>query len=182
MVTGLVIGAASAGVADPQDSAEYQTLNQKLSETQADLDDSQDELAATEKELQQVAGDVPAREKAVVDAEDALKTREKAVAKSEAGLRRAEKAVSRRERAVGIAEKQIANNTIPGDGVFEVGVDMKPGTYKTGGSGNCYYAVLADANGNNIKSNNITAGPATVSVVAGDYFETTRCADWVLQR
>lgn len=182
LLVGIMLGSASSGAADPRDSSEYRALSDDLETTQAELDTAEDELAAAEDELRDIAGDLPAREDAVNEAEEALKAREAAVKKSEAELRRAEKAIAKRERAVGIAEKEIANNTIPGDGVFEVGADMKPGTYKSAGSGGCYYAVLGDANGNNIKSNNITDGPATASVSAGEYFESTRCADWVLQR
>ena len=60
---------------------------------------------------------------------------------------------------------------------------MEPGFYKTSDRRGCCYAVNADANGNgnNLESDNITSGPATVTVSAGEYFETAGCADWILQ-
>ena len=181
LLLGMIIGGASAGTADPRDSADYKTVVQDLDQTREELDSSEDELASAEADLEDIAGDLPAREEAVAQTEIALKECEEAVAKSESEVRKASAAVARREKAVGIVEKEIANNTIPGDGVFEVGVDMKPGFYKTSGAAGCYYGVNGDANGNNIKSNNITDGPATVAVAAGEYFETQGCADWILQ-
>lgn len=54
--------------------------------------------------------------------------------------------------------------------------------YKTPGMTTCYHAVNADANGNNVMSNHITDGPATVTVSSGEYFETRGCADWHASR
>jgi hypothetical protein len=61
---------------------------------------------------------------------------------------------------------------------------MRAGSYRTTGTStkNCYYAVLGDANGANIKSNNNTTGAAIVSVGNGDFFQTSGCNDWVLSR
>jgi len=180
LLLGIALGAASAGAA-PEESPEYKSLAADLDEAEAAVASSADELTAAQDELRDVAGDLPAREDAVEKAEAALEKREEELSESEAAVQAASKAVRKREKAVGLVEKQIANNTIPGDGIFEVGVDMKPGLYKTSGTADCYYAVNADANGNNIKSNNIVSGPATVSVSQGEYFETSGCADWVLQ-
>ncbi len=60
---------------------------------------------------------------------------------------------------------------------------MEPSFYKTSDSEDCCYAVNPDANGNGNGngSDNITSGPATVTVSAGEYFETAGCADWILQ-
>jgi hypothetical protein len=210
VLLGVVLGSAIASTSDPRDSAEYKALTQdvertrtqlqstedesassqdelsstqdELASTQAELSSAQDELSSTKAKLVEVVGDLPAREKAVEKAEAAAKSRQEALDQREADVRAAAEAVAEREQAVGAAETEIANNTIPGEGVFQVGVDMQAGLYRTSGAADCYYAVLADANGNNIKSNNITSGPATVTVAAGDYFETSRCADWILQQ
>lgn len=196
LLLGIILGSASAGEADPKESPEYQALNTELEDSQAELQSTEDELssaqdelsatqgelASTETERDEIAGGLPAREDAVKEAEAALDQREEALSKEEADLRKASAAVARRERAVGTVEKEIASNTIPGDGVYQVGVDMQPGLYKTPGAADCYYAVLGDPNGNDIKSNNIVSGPSTVTVAAGEYFETQGCADWVLQQ
>lgn len=202
LVLGLIIGTATAGTSDPKQSPEYKSLSadlgssrhqveendaklssteDKLSSTQDELTSTQDELASTKSRLTDVVGDLPAREKAVKKGEAALRARSADLRKAEGRLRAKSKAVARRERKVGIVEKDIAKNTIAGDGTYQVGVDMKPGLYKTSGSTDCYYAVNGDANGNDIKSNNITSGPATATVKPGEYFETSGCADWVLQ-
>jgi hypothetical protein len=171
---GIGIGAASAG-ADVKSTPEYEAVASDLSASEKELSEARAELSDTKAELTEIAGDVPEREAAVEKAEADLGERDEKLSKAEA-------AVKQREKAVGLVEKEIRDNTIPGDGVFEVGVDMKAGAYKTAGAADCYYAVNGDANGNDIRSNNITSGPATVAVSAGEFFETRRCDDWVLQR
>jgi hypothetical protein len=74
-----------------------------------------------------------------------------------------------------------------GDGVWEVGVDVAAGKYKTagpasGGIGMCYHARLKTNDGSlgDIIANNVSQGPVTVTIKPGDgYFETTGCQDWV---
>lgn len=76
-----------------------------------------------------------------------------------------------------------APGTIPGSGTFMVGSDIEPGTYKTGGpeSFGCYYARLKDTTGDfgSIINNNVSQGPATVTIKASDgAFETSGCQTW----
>lgn len=182
MFVGLALGAAGASGGDATSTPEFQALETELRNTEdgraaavEGRQDAEDEVAEIQAELEAVEGDIPAREKAVKEQERALKGRAAAISKQEA-------AVAKREKAVGIVEADIRRNTVPGEGVFRVGADMKPGTYRSAGRGGCYYAVLGDANGNNILSNNITNGPALVSVAAGTFFETSRCSEWILQR
>ena len=169
-------------------SSALQSTQGELQVTQGDLSDAQSDLVDTTSELDTIEGGLPARETALKRANTKLATREtrltkakEAVAKREGGVANGEDALAEREKAVGLVETEIAKNTISGDGVYEVGVDMKAGTYKSVDNADCYYAVLGDANGNNILSNNIVSGPAVVSVSAGTFFETTRCGDWTLQ-
>jgi serine/threonine protein kinase len=55
------------------------------------------------------------------------------------------------------------------DGVYVVGVDIQPGTYRTTGArstangGQCYYALLSSTNTNDIIDNNNVTGPATIT-------------------
>jgi hypothetical protein len=73
---------------------------------------------------------------------------------------------------------------IPGDGVFEIGTDVKPGKYHTAGpSGDnpvgCYYAYTK-ADGT-IVDNNIVNGPATITILSsrvGLSFESSACQTW----
>jgi hypothetical protein len=74
-------------------------------------------------------------------------------------------------------------NTLPGDGLFAVGVDIRPGRFQTAGpsGGNpvgCYYAILNSPDTSEIATNNITKGPAIVDLSAGKYFETQSCQQW----
>lgn len=58
-----------------------------------------------------------------------------------------------------------------GDGTYQVGKDIKPGTYRTRvGSSNCYYARLKGFGGtlDDIIANNNTDAPAVVTIAATD--------------
>ncbi|MEV7614007.1 hypothetical protein [Streptomyces sp. NPDC089799] len=77
-------------------------------------------------------------------------------------------------------------SAIKGDGgMFKVGVDIAPGTYKSAGpaegSAGCYWERAKDAaHGlDSIAANDNPTGPAVVTVSAKDaYFKTTGCGDW----
>jgi hypothetical protein len=69
-----------------------------------------------------------------------------------------------------------------GDGTFEVGKDIQPGTYRTRvASSGCYYARLSGFGGttDDIIANNITDAPAIITIAATDKgFQSTRCGTW----
>ncbi|MFD7710709.1 hypothetical protein [Streptomyces sp. NPDC059786] len=70
-----------------------------------------------------------------------------------------------------------------GDGTFEVGKDVKPGTYRTTGNtdGMCYWERAKDASGemDSLIANDNVTGTSYVTVVAGDkLFKSTDCEDW----
>jgi hypothetical protein len=204
-VVGLVGGvvATSALATAPKDTTEYKavvsqnsTVSGQLSDTKAQLATTSGTLTQTQSDLQaaqhrvdtltgtitRLKGDLPRREAAVKKAEGAVAKREKAVAADRRAVSARETAVAKREKAVGLVETTIQNNTVS-DGVYEVGTDIKAGTYKTDGGSGCYYAVLGSANTNNIINNSFQDGPAVVSVSDGQYLELD-CdgADWVLQQ
>jgi hypothetical protein len=182
-VAGIILGSAIAGgaeapePADPTESDEYKALSTELDQTQAQLDDAQAQLHDAQSQL----GDLPAAKEKLKEGRAALKDRTAQVAAREAAVKRATAAVRARERKVGIVERQVAANTIPGEGIFKVGTDMKPGTYRSAGKRGCYYAVLNSPDTFDIATNNNVDGPAFVSVSLGQYFQTQGCADWVLQ-
>ncbi len=66
------------------------------------------------------------------------------------------------------------------DGMFAVGKDIQPGTYRTRvGSTNCYYARLKDFDTNAIISNNNTDDPAVVTILPTDKaFQSQDCGTW----
>jgi hypothetical protein len=76
-----------------------------------------------------------------------------------------------------------ASADIPGTGMFIVGVDIAPGTYRTPGpvSSSCYYARLSGFSGtlDDIVANGNAAGPAVIAILPSDAaFETSRCQPW----
>ncbi|MGW1593274.1 hypothetical protein [Streptomyces sp. NPDC002343] len=74
--------------------------------------------------------------------------------------------------------------SMDGDGgMFKVGTDIAPGTYKSAGNadGSCYWERTKDAGQglDSIIANNNVTGTAVVTISASDgYFKTTGCGDW----
>jgi ABC-type Fe3+-hydroxamate transport system substrate-binding protein len=72
--------------------------------------------------------------------------------------------------------------TIPGDGTFLVGPDVKPGVYRSAApdSGNCYWARLRSTDTvTGIIANNNSSGPSVVTIRATDKaFDTAGCNEW----
>lgn len=72
-------------------------------------------------------------------------------------------------------------------GLHEVGVDVKPGKYKTAGpngsnSAGCYYAWKTSFGSDaDIIDNELTKGKATVVLKKGQFFEVGSCEDFVKQ-
>ncbi|MGW2700649.1 hypothetical protein [Streptomyces sp. NPDC001340] len=78
------------------------------------------------------------------------------------------------------AEKKAA---FGGNGDYQVGSDIKPGTYRTTGNtdGMCYWERAKDASGDtdSILANDNVTGTSYVTVKAGDkLFKSTDCKDW----
>jgi hypothetical protein len=79
--------------------------------------------------------------------------------------------------------KLKASPSMSGDGLFVVGLDIRPGVYRTDGpvkgrSG--YYALLASTNTSDIINNhNLAGGPATITVTADvRAVEVSDCQPW----
>jgi hypothetical protein len=86
--------------------------------------------------------------------------------------------------AVGLKAKGTPAARMAGDGgMFRVGSDIAPGTYRSTGNADdaCYWERTKDAAhslGSIIANNNVT-GTAVVTISASDgYFKTTGCHDW----
>lgn len=69
-----------------------------------------------------------------------------------------------------------------GDGTYQIGVDVKPGTYVSSkpDSGNCYWARLSGGDGiDSIIDNANSAGQSLVTIKKGDkFFESNGCNAW----
>jgi hypothetical protein len=73
--------------------------------------------------------------------------------------------------------------TISGDGIYRVGIDIRPGTYRTRGSESCYWERLSGFSGeaDNRITNGLLAGPQVVQILSSDAgFMTQDCATWTL--
>jgi hypothetical protein len=67
------------------------------------------------------------------------------------------------------------------DGVYEVGAEIKAGIYKTRApeGDDCYWARLADPDGDNILANHVGTGPMTLRVRSSDKFvELSGGCEW----
>ena len=73
-------------------------------------------------------------------------------------------------------------SSIPGDGTFQIGVDVQPGTYMSTApdSGNCYWARLSGSDSfDNIIDNSNSSGQSLVTIKATDkFFESRGCNAW----
>lgn len=89
-------------------------------------------------------------------------------------------ALDAREVAISGEEAAIEAGTFPGNGVFIVGTDIQPGTYRAEGAGRpCYWARLAAPD--DILDNNLGEGQQIAVIEAGDaLFETSGCTDWTI--
>ncbi len=75
-----------------------------------------------------------------------------------------------------------SNKTSFGDGVFIVGTDITPGTYRNSGSPGCYYARLSAFDTSAIISNDNTDAVAIVTIATSDKgFQSHNCGTWKQQ-
>ncbi|MFJ9849595.1 hypothetical protein [Streptomyces sp. NPDC101150] len=68
-----------------------------------------------------------------------------------------------------------------GEGTYIVGDEIEPGTYKTDGGDNCYWARLTSTSGDldAIIANGLPQGTGYVTIAPSDKaFETSGCGDW----
>lgn len=87
----------------------------------------------------------------------------------------------------GLSDQQPKPYSSFGDGVWQVGVDIKPGLYKTPGTNDmCYYERLSGFNtddSQDIISSNAVNGPVTVEILPTDKaFSSARCGTWTLSQ
>jgi hypothetical protein len=68
-----------------------------------------------------------------------------------------------------------------GDGIWRVGAEIDPGTYRASGGGDCYWARLAGFSGNlgDIISNGVGVPHPVVTISSSDTgFESSSCGTW----
>lgn len=174
---GLGIGAIATSNQDKVDQLEEQlaTASKQRDVAQAKVHDREAQRRAN---VASVAAAKTANEAAV---------RKAAAAKQAADQKAAEKAAADAKAAAEIqanAARQAAaeaakKDGFTGDGVRAVGAEINPGLWHTDGNvSNCYYAILNSTDTSDIEDNNNTPGPASVTLQAGKYFETSGCSPW----
>lgn len=173
-VLGLIIGVvAGGGAPDPTTSKEYQALESQVEDLEGQVVGLEDDLTAAEDAADAAGREAEAEyEKLVAGLED----REAAVVAQEA-------VVAEREAAVAGVEQQIAATSI-GEGMWTVGVDVEPGTYRTAEAvTDCYWAIYTSGtNGDDIQANdNVDGGFPTVTLSVGQDFKNSRCGTFVKQ-
>lgn len=162
LVVGLGIGAA-AGASNPTGSEEYQALEQRL--------DAEEKRAASAREQAERAGNNAA-------------AASRSASQQATELADRERLVTAREEAVAAVEQQIAQTSIS-NGVWTVGVDVEPGTYRTAAAitGYCYWGIYASGTngGDIIENDGPEGGFPTVTLREGQDFENNGCGTFVKQ-
>jgi hypothetical protein len=161
---GVAIGLAAA---DPTSSEEYQAVERRAETAEARNDSLASEVAVAED-----------------NARGAAEPAEAEIAEQEAALAQREADVTAREDAVAATEQRIADTSIT-QGIWTVGVDIEPGTYRTAEPviGDCYWGVYTSGtNGSDIVDNDIPSGGfPTVTLSVGQDFENNGCGTFVKQ-
>ena len=117
------------------------------------------------------------------DEQAALDARAEELDAQAAELEERAAALDEREAAIIETEEQVAANTV-GDGVWVVGVDIEPGTYRAVDvSPDCYWGIYTSGtNQDDIINNGIPGGGnPQVTLSEGQDFESQRCGEWTKQ-
>jgi hypothetical protein len=65
------------------------------------------------------------------------------------------------------------------DGLYKVGTDIQPGSNRTAGGAECYYARLRSDDTSSIIANNLSSGPQRMTVRSSDgYVEFSGGCEW----
>ena len=177
-VFGTVVGGAGGG--DPTASAEYTELAGEVDGVRDELGDVQGELDAANARADGAEGRIEGAE-AEADARVAeADTRLTELDTRAAELDTREATLVERETAVIATEEHIVATQIS-NGIWTVGVDIEPGTYRTveAVTSMCYWAILVSGtNGSDIVDNDLPdGGYPTVTLREGQDFEND-CGVW----
>jgi TolA-binding protein len=151
------------------ENVDYLDANERLQEEITDLEDQIGSLESRVDEIDERQVELDQRE-------TALDTREQDLEDLQAELDERAKELDRTEEA-------IEENTIPGDGIWVVGEEIDPGTYKAQGTGSgCYWARLGSLDTSDILNNHFGSAEVSVQIHDSDAaFETSGCGSWMKQ-
>lgn len=177
-VFGAVAGGAGGG--DPTGSSEYIELSAELDGVRGELDDVRGELDGANARADAAEGSIEGAE-AEADARVAeADARLVELDTRSAELDTREATLVARETAVTATEQHITATQIT-NGIWTVGVDIEPGTYRIAEAitSMCYWAILVSGtNGSDIVDNDLPDGGfPTVTLREGQDFEND-CGVW----
>ncbi len=111
-----------------------------------------------------------AEQKELLDGMSELEeTADEKQAEAKARELKARRTLAKLRREIRGARTTISKSTFEGEGMYLVGDDIEPGTYKAESSSGCYWARLASGDTSDIVDNDNVDGPAVITVAAGDY-------------
>lgn len=162
-------------------AGEYDQLADERDRLSVERDGLDDELGTLRSEQDELVMQVEQRESDTDDREAALDEREAGLDVRGADLDDRSAALDEREGDLEGAEEEAEANTIT-EGVWTVGTDIRPGTYRTTSAITemCYWGIYrTGTNMEDIIQNDIvTGGRPTVTLSEGQDFETSDCGQW----
>ncbi|MFC3492010.1 coiled-coil domain-containing protein [Glycomyces rhizosphaerae] len=182
LMIGLLLG---YGAAVPRQSELDELESEKASALDAsetlreEIIELQDQIEALQTQVDQI----DEREAGLDQREAGLDQREADLDAREQDLEDRQTELDDREEEITQEEEEIEANTIPGDGVWVVGEEVEPGTYKAQGTGSgCYWARLGSLDTFDILDNHFGSANVSVEIKSDDFaFETSGCGDWIKQ-
>ncbi len=171
----VAVGLVGLGIGGASGSGSASDADARATAAQSQVASAQDEAQAANARAQaaevqaSVAGGKAADAKAAAEAK--LKAQQVVLDQRSAAL-------DDREKKISGAEVTAKANTFAGDGVYIVGQDIQPGTYKSSGGELCYWARHNKAN--EILDNHAAASATVVVVLPSDFsLEVKGCADYI---
>jgi hypothetical protein len=158
----------------PTDQSELEDAQATIATLREDLHAAEQEAADRLEELQAKQSELSAVREGDTGSAEEIERLEDRVAELESKL-----ADAREEAKAAAPPKPGPKRTIT-DGLWKVGEEVAPGTYRSGGGGNCYWARLSGFSGDldDIITNGIGKNQ-TVTIVASDVgFESSGCGTW----
>lgn len=117
-------------------------------------------------------------ERASIDEQNAAAAEQKKAQDKQDELQEKIDAVDEQQKTLDARQQKVEASEMV-DGVHLVGTDTAPGIYSLTDSSDCYYVWKTGTGSDaDIVDNNIVSGPATVTLKAGEVFETNGCGAW----
>jgi hypothetical protein len=167
------------GVVASDDQAKVDDLSQHVSLLEKQVTDTEHVTANIRAEAEADVASARADALAQVTAENAARQAELDARAAELDGREA--GLAQREDAVTVLEQQAADGSLPGDGLYLVGSEVAPGTYRAGSPADCYWERRSGLSGefSEVITNGLGAADATVTIRASDIaFSSSRCGTW----